>query len=153
MPRTVLTYGTFDLFHVGHLNLLRRARDLGDKLVVGVSTDEFNAGKSKKTVVAFEDRIAIVRSIRYVDEAFAESSWEQKSEDIQRYNVETFVMGVDWEGKFDSLSKSCRVVYLPRTEEISSTSLKLLLWGLSESHIQSLKSASETIAAIVASID
>jgi glycerol-3-phosphate cytidylyltransferase len=153
MPRTVLTYGTFDLFHIGHLRLLSRARDLGDRLIVGVSTDEFNVTKSKKTVVGFEDRIEIVRSVRYVDEAFAESSWEQKIEDIKRYNVDTFVMGRDWEGKFDFLKSSCHVVYLPRTDDISSTSLKLVLWSLSETHIDSLKRASETIAAIVASIE
>lgn len=153
MPRTVLTYGTFDLFHIGHLRLLSRARDLGDRLVVGVSTDEFNASKGKNTVIGFEDRIEIVRSLRFVDEVFAESTWEQKVEDMEKYNVDTFVMGRDWEGKFDFLKNSCHVVYLPRTEGISSTSLKLVLWSLSKSHIDSLKKASETIAAIVASIE
>jgi glycerol-3-phosphate cytidylyltransferase len=151
--RTVLTYGTFDLFHVGHLRLLNRARDLGDRLIVGVSTDEFNAGKGKKTVVSFADRIEIVRSIKGVDEAFAESSWEQKIEDIQRYKVDTFVMGNDWAGKFDFLNEFCNVVYLPRTEDISSTSIKMVLWSLSESNIGALKKASETIAGIVASLE
>jgi glycerol-3-phosphate cytidylyltransferase len=153
MSRTVLTYGTFDLFHVGHLRLLSRARELGDRLIVGVSTDEFNAGKGKKTVVGFHDRIEILRSIRYVDSAFAESSWEQKVEDIEKYQVDTFVMGHDWEGKFDFLSDKCKVVYLPRTEDISSTSLKMVLWTLSESHIESLRKASDTIAGIVASLE
>jgi glycerol-3-phosphate cytidylyltransferase len=101
--RTVLTYGTFDLLHRGHLNLLRRAKDLGDRLIVGVSTNEFNESKGKKTIIDFEDRLEIVRSIRYVDEVFAESCWEQKIEDVRRLSANTFVMGDDWAGKFDFL--------------------------------------------------
>jgi glycerol-3-phosphate cytidylyltransferase len=124
MVRTVLTYGTFDLLHVGHLNLLRRARALGARLVVGISTNEFNATKGKRTIMDFEDRLEIVRSIRYVDEVFPESCWDQKIYDVRRFNANTFVMGDDWEGKFDFLKEVCEVVYLPRTRGVSSTSLR-----------------------------
>lgn len=124
MVRTVLTYGTFDLLHAGHLNLLRRARVLGDRLVVGISTNEFNESKGKKTIIDFEDRLEIVRSIRYVDEVFPEERWDQKIDDVRRFNVNTFVMGDDWEGKFDFLKEVCEVVYLPRTLGVSSTSLR-----------------------------
>jgi glycerol-3-phosphate cytidylyltransferase len=124
MLKVVLTYGTFDLFHIGHLNLLRRARSFGDRLVVGVSTDKFNLGKGKTTAIKFENRLEIIRSIRFVDEAFPEMSWDQKCADIRKYHVETFVMGDDWAGKFDFLESQCRVIYLPRTTGISSSSLK-----------------------------
>lgn len=124
MTRTVITYGTFDMFHIGHLNLLRRISDLGDRLVVAVSTDEFNAGKGKRTLIPFEQRAEIVRNIRYVDEVIPESSWEQKVGDVKRYQVSTFAMGDDWVGKFDFLSPYCEVIYLPRTEGVSTTELK-----------------------------
>lgn len=124
MLRTVLTYGTFDLLHAGHLNLLRRARGLGDRLVVGISTNEFNASKGKKTIIDFEDRLEIVRSIRFVDEVFPEICWDQKIDDVRRFNASTFVMGDDWEGKFDFLKEVCEVVYLPRTLGVSSTWLR-----------------------------
>jgi glycerol-3-phosphate cytidylyltransferase len=124
MIRTVLTYGTFDLLHAGHLNLLQRARGLGDRLAVGISTNEFNASKGKKTIIGFEDRLEIVRSIRYVDEVFPESCWDQKVEDVRRFNASIFVMGDDWEGKFDFLQEVCEVVYLPRTPGVSSTYLR-----------------------------
>ena len=122
--KTVLTYGTFDLFHIGHLNLLKRARELGDKLVVAVSTDEFNATKGKTTLMPFEHRVELVRSVRFVDEVIAESNWEQKINDVQRHKVDVFVMGSDWQGKFDFLKPYCEVVYLPRTDNVSSTELK-----------------------------
>lgn len=122
--KTVLTYGTFDLFHIGHLNLLKRARELGDKLVVAVSTDEFNATKGKTTLMPFEHRVELVRSVRFVDEVIAESNWEQKINDVQRHKVDVFVMGSDWQGKFDFLKPYCEVVYLPRTDNVSSTDLK-----------------------------
>jgi glycerol-3-phosphate cytidylyltransferase len=125
--RVVLTYGTFDLFHVGHLRLLMRARELGDRLLVGVSSDEFNAGKGKKTIIDFDDRIEIVRSIRCVDGAFAETCWEQKRTDIEKYGASALVMGNDWMGKFDDLKDMCEVLYLPRTVGISSTHLKKVL--------------------------
>lgn len=122
--KTVLTYGTFDLFHIGHLNLLKRARALGDKLIVAVSTDEFNAGKGKTTLMPFEHRVELLRSVRFVDEVIAETCWEQKITDVQRLGVDVFVIGDDWQGKFDFLQEFCEVVYLPRTDNISSTDLK-----------------------------
>ncbi|CAI3796279.1 glycerol-3-phosphate cytidylyltransferase [Rheinheimera sp. MM224] len=122
--KTVLTYGTFDLFHIGHLNLLKRARELGDKLIVAVSTDEFNATKGKTTLMPFEHRMELVRSVRFVDEVIAESNWDQKISDVQQHKVDVFVMGSDWQGKFDFLKPYCEVVYLPRTDNVSSTDLK-----------------------------
>lgn len=151
--KTVLTYGTFDLFHVGHLRLLERLRTLGTRLVVGVSTDEFNALKGKKTVVPFEDRIAIVKGLRCVDETFAESCWEQKPNDIKKYQASVFGMGSDWEGKFDSLKQHCEVVYLPRTEGISSTHIRKTLKVLDQSHINELKQALDLISSIVERFD
>lgn len=123
--KTVITYGTFDLFHVGHLNLLRRAKELGDYLIVAVSSDRFNwEEKQKKCEIPDKDRMAIVEAIKYVDKVISEDSWEQKIEDVKKYNVDVFVMGDDWKGKFDFLKDYCEVVYLPRTEGISSTQLK-----------------------------
>ncbi|MBB3330950.1 glycerol-3-phosphate cytidylyltransferase [Halomonas campaniensis] len=124
MTRVVITYGTFDMFHIGHLNLLRRISMLGDRLIVAVSTDEFNAGKGKRTLIPFEQRAEIVRNIRHVDEVIPEVSWEQKVEDVKRHEVSVFAMGDDWAGKFDFLSTHCEVVYLPRTEGVSTTELK-----------------------------
>lgn len=124
MARTVLTYGTFDLFHIGHLRVLQRARALGDRLLVGVSTDEFNALKNKKSVIPFEHRKEIVESVRYVDLVIPENDWEQKIDDVKKHAVDVFVMGDDWEGKFDFLKEYCDVVYLPRTRDISSTLLR-----------------------------
>lgn len=122
--KTVLTYGTFDLLHVGHINLLRRAKALGDKLIVAISTDEFNAMKHKQAYYPFEQRKQILEAIRYVDLVIPEESWEQKIQDVQQYNVDTFVMGHDWEGEFDFLKDYCEVIYLPRTEGISTTKVK-----------------------------
>lgn len=122
--RVVITYGTFDLFHIGHLNLLRRLRALGDALIVAVSSDEFNRGKGKQTVIRYEERAEIVRALRCVDWVIPETAWEQKLEDVQRYHVSVFGMGDDWRGKFDFLQPHCEVVYLPRTSNISSTSIK-----------------------------
>ena len=117
--KTVITYGTFDLFHIGHLNLLRRAKALGDYLIVAVSSDEFNLGKGKVCKIKDTDRMAIVEAIKYVDKVIPETSWEQKIEDVKKYNVDVFVMGDDWAGKFDFLQAQCQVVYLPRAPEIS----------------------------------
>jgi glycerol-3-phosphate cytidylyltransferase len=153
MRKVILTYGTFDLFHVGHLNLLERLKALGDYLVVGVSTDEFNAGKGKQTIVPFEDRLRIVQAIRCVDLAIPESSWEQKVTDIRAHGVSVFGMGADWSGKFDALKPYCEVVYLPRTEGISSTSLKGLLRVLDKTHVDELKQALGIISAIVERFD
>lgn len=122
--KKVITYGTFDLFHVGHLNLLKRAKELGDYLIVAVSSDEFNLGKNKVCKINDQDRMQIVEAIRYVDHVILETSWEQKIKDVQELGVDVFVMGDDWEGKFDFLKEYCEVVYLPRTQGISSTQLK-----------------------------
>lgn len=123
--RTIITYGTFDLFHVGHLNLLQRARAMGDRLVVALSTDEFNLKmKNKVTAIAYEDRKRILEGLRCVDLVIAEESWEQKITDVQKFANTTFLMGNDWEGKFDFLKEYCDVCYLPRTENISSTQIK-----------------------------
>lgn len=122
--KKVITYGTFDLFHVGHLNLLKRARALGDYLVVAVSSDEFNAIKGKKTYRSVEDRVAILKALKYVDEVIVEEYWNQNVKDIQKHNIDIFVRGEDWKGKFDHLKEYCEVVYLPRTNGISTTKIK-----------------------------
>jgi len=121
--KTVLTYGTFDLFHLGHVRLLRRLAALGDRLIVGCSTDEFNRGKGKKSVMSFEHRLEILEACRYVDKVIPERDWDQKIIDIQREKVDVFGMGHDWEGKFDYLKEYCEVVYLTRTKDISTTLL------------------------------
>lgn len=147
--RVVLTYGTFDLLHVGHLNLLERLGALGTQLIVGVSTDEFNAAKGKRTVIPFEDRARLVTALKCVDVVIPENSWEQKRLDIQKYDVDVFGMGSDWSGKFDDLKDACDVVYLDRTEGVSSTALKSALRLLSERHIRDLKKALDLISSIV----
>lgn len=124
---TCITYGTFDMFHIGHLNLIRRIKDLCSNLIVAVSTDEFNELKGKKTVISYEDRSKIVESIKYVDKVIPEYSWGQKVSDVEKYKVDCFVMGDDWKGKFDFLKDKCEVLYLPRTPDISSTKLKSVL--------------------------
>ncbi len=129
--KTVLTYGTYDLLHKGHILLLERARQLGDRLVVGLSTDEFNRVKDKECVYPYEDRLLIVSAIKYVDLVIPEECWEQKVDDIKRYEVDVLVMGDDWEGKFDSLREHCEVVYLSRTPGISTTQIKTGLGGKS----------------------
>ena len=122
--KKVITYGTFDLFHYGHINLLERAKKLGDYLIVGLSTDEFNSLKGKTSKFNYEQRKKFLEAIKYVDEIIPEDNWEQKINDIKEKNVDIFVMGNDWEGKFDYLKEYCEVVYLPRTPRISSTLLK-----------------------------
>jgi glycerol-3-phosphate cytidylyltransferase len=125
--RTVITYGTFDILHIGHINLLRRARELGDRLIVGLSTDQFNAGKHKSSLLDYENRKVVLESIRHVDLVIPEETWEQKIDDVRKHGVAVFVMGHDWEGKFDFLREHCEVIYLPRTPDISSTSVKQTL--------------------------
>ena len=125
--KKVITYGTFDLFHVGHLDILKRAKELGDYLVVAVSSDAFNAIKGKKCIIPDYERMEIVRAIKYVDEVIVEDSWDQKIDDVKKHNIDIFVMGDDWEGKFDFLKDYCEVVYLPRTPNISSTMIKTQL--------------------------
>lgn len=120
----VITYGTFDLLHKGHIKLLERAANLGDHLTVGLSTDEFNAIKGKKAYTSFADRKYILNAIKYVDEVIPENNWEQKVSDVKKYKIDTFVMGDDWKGKFDFLNEYCQVIYLPRTEGISTTKIK-----------------------------
>lgn len=123
--KKVITYGTFDLLHYGHINLLRRAKALGDYLIVALSTDEFNWNeKHKKCYFSYEQRKQLLEAIRYVDLVIPEENWDQKITDVQEYHVDTFVMGDDWAGKFDFLKPYCDVVYLPRTPEISTTQIK-----------------------------
>ncbi len=122
--RRVLTYGTFDLLHWGHIRLLKRAKEQGDYLIVALSCDEFNAIKGKKAYHSYEERRLMLEAIRYVDLVIPEMVWEQKIKDIQDYHVDVFVMGDDWEGKFDELKEYCEVVYLPRTEGISTSKIK-----------------------------
>jgi glycerol-3-phosphate cytidylyltransferase len=153
MSKTIITYGTFDLFHIGHLNLLKRLRSLGDYLIVGVSTDQFNEGKGKKTIISFEDRLEIISGLKCVDMAIPEISWEQKIEDINKYDVSVFGMGHDWEGHFDYLTQHCSVVYLPRTEGVSTTALKSTFQALDKDHIKDLKKALDLISSIVERFD
>ena len=122
--KKVITYGTFDLLHYGHINLLQRAKALGDYLIVALSTDEFNSKeKNKITYFSYEERKRLLEAIRYVDLVIPEQNWEQKISDVKEFKVDTFVMGDDWEGKFDFLKEYCDVVYLPRTPEISTTQI------------------------------
>lgn len=123
--KKVITYGTFDLLHYGHVNLLQRAKAQGDYLIVAISTDEFNRNKkNKKCYFSYEERKRLVEAIRYVDLVIPEEDWEQKVEDVKEFKVDTFVIGDDWEGKFDFLKDYCEVVYLPRTPEVSTTQIK-----------------------------
>lgn len=123
--KKVITYGTFDLLHYGHVNLLQRAKALGDYLIVALSSDEFNWNeKNKKCYFSYEERKRLLESLRYVDLVIPENGWNQKINDVQEFKIDTFVMGDDWEGKFDFLSEYCDVVYLPRTPEISTTQIK-----------------------------
>ena len=123
----VITYGTFDLFHYGHLELLRRAKELGDYLVVAISSDEFNIVKKKKCVYTLEERMEIVKAIKYVDKVIVEECWNQKNKDIKENKIDIFTIGEDWRGKFNELSSECDVVYLPRTEGVSTTNAKEII--------------------------
>ena len=123
--KRIITYGTFDLLHYGHINLLKRAKALGDYLIVALSTDEFNLiEKNKKCYFSYEKRKQLLEAIRYVDLVIPEENWNQKITDVKEYHIDTFVMGDDWKGKFDFLSTQCEVVYLERTPEISTTQIK-----------------------------
>lgn len=146
---TVITYGTFDLFHVGHVRLLKRLRSFGDKLIIGCSSDEFNELKGKKTVMSYEQRKEILLSCKYVDKVFKEKNWEQKRTDIIEHNANIFAMGDDWSGKFDSLNDIVQVIYLPRTENISTTEIKEVARGLSLDKKKELRNHVETLREIV----
>lgn len=124
--KRILTYGTFDLLHYGHIRLLERAKKLGDYLIVGLSTDEFNKIKNKKSYYDYEKRKEILEAIRYVDFVIPENNWEQKKKDIKKFYIDTIVMGSDWEGneKFEQLKEYCEVIYLDRTDGISTTEVK-----------------------------
>lgn len=130
--KRVITYGTYDLLHYGHIELLRRAREMGDYLIVALSTDEFNRIKNKKSYYNYEQRKMMLESIRYVDLVIPEEGWGQKEKDVERYDIDTFVMGHDWEGEFDFLKDKCEVIYLRRTEGISTTKVKKELYGKEE---------------------
>lgn len=122
--KKVITYGTFDLLHYGHINLLKRAKQEGDYLIVALSTDEFNKLKGKRSYFNYEYRKKLLESIRYVDLVIPENNWEQKCDDIKEFKIDTFIMGSDWTGKFDYLNEYCTIKYLDRTPEISTTKIK-----------------------------
>ncbi|MDD2907178.1 MAG: glycerol-3-phosphate cytidylyltransferase [Candidatus Gracilibacteria bacterium] len=143
--KKIITYGTFDILHKGHINILKRAKELGDYLIVGLSSDEFNNLKNKKSFYSYEERKFLLESIKYVDEVIPENDWKQKKEDIKKYSIDTFVMGDDWEGKFDELKEFCNVVYLPRTPDISTTELKKLIKNLNSESIENIEKALEGI--------
>jgi len=123
--KRIITYGTFDLLHYGHINLLRRAKQQGDYLIVALSTDQFNWDfKQKKCYFDYERRKQLLEAIRYVDLVIPEESWQQKIKDVKNYDVDTFVIGDDWEGEFDFLKEYCETIYLSRTPEISTSQIK-----------------------------
>lgn len=134
--KKVITYGTYDLLHRGHINLLKRAKAMGDYLIVGLSSDEFNAIKNKKSFYAYEERKLVLEAIRYVDEVIPEHNWEQKQRDIIDHGIDVFVMGDDWDGKFDHLREHCEVVYLPRTDGVSTTRTKAHLRLTESSNVE-----------------
>ena len=134
--KKVITYGTYDLLHRGHIMLLKRARAMGDYLVVGLSSDAFNAGKNKKAFYSYEERKLVLEAVRYVDEVIPEHRWEQKENDIREHGIEVFVMGDDWHGKFDHVKHLCQVVYLPRTEGVSTTQIKAQLRVTENSNVE-----------------
>lgn len=142
--KNILTYGTFDLFHIGHLKLLKNLSQLGE-LTVAVSTDEFNKIKGKKNLIPFEQRIEIVLGCRYVSRVIPENSWEQKIQDIKKYKIDVFAIGDDWTGKFDYLNDYCEVLYLPRTVNISSSEIKESLNPISSLDKQELLRAFEVL--------
>ena len=124
MKKTIITYGTFDMFHIGHLKLLQRLKDMADELIVAVSTDEFNSIKGKKAIIPYEQRAEIVANIKCVDKVIPEECWEQKVNDIKKFDIDIFAIGDDWKGKFDFLKEHCEVIYLERTKDVSTTELK-----------------------------
>lgn len=145
--KTVLVYGTFDLLHPGHIYLLEEAKKLGDRLIVGVSTDEFNAVKHKSSFLAYQDRKKMVEAIRYVDMVIPEENWDQKIDDIKKYHVDTIVMGDDWKGsdKFEYLKEYCDVVFLPKLPELSSTRFR----GYVTTYVEEIEGNGEKIKRVV----
>jgi glycerol-3-phosphate cytidylyltransferase len=155
MPRfeRAITYGTFDLFHFGHLQLLRRIADLATEVVVAVATDEFNALKGKRAVIPFRQRVEIVGSLRMVDHVISEHTWEQKRDDITTNGIDLLVMGDDWEGRFDDLAEICAVRYLPRTTGISSTSIRTALHQLTSADTGQQLLAVQVVSDVLADFD
>lgn len=151
--KTVITYGTFDLLHIGHVNMLERLAELGDKLIVGVSTDEFNLLKGKHSIYSYQERARIVGALRCVDTVIPESNWQQKQLDIETYNVAIFGIGSDWQGKFDDLKNSCEIVYLPRTDTISTTSIKGALSNIDAEVIQKIKQGLDGVLDVVKALE
>lgn len=150
--KVVITYGTFDLFHVGHVRLLRRLKGLGEILIVGISSDQFNELKGKNSFYSYEERSEIVSACKYVDIVIPENNWEQKRNDIKRYSADLFVMGDDWTGEFDNLSDICDVMYLSRTQNISTTEIKLKLSKINNSKLEELESSLHDVIDIVKSL-
>lgn len=151
--KTVLTYGTFDLLHVGHVNMLEKLKEFGDRLVVGVSTDEFNSEKGKQSVYSYSERARIVGALGCVDLVIPEKNWSQKQKDIKEHQVDIFGIGLDWQGKFDELSNMCEVVYLPRTDSISTTDLKKSLSQLDSDLIKKVKHGLDSVLNIVKALE
>ena len=147
--KTVLTYGTFDLFHVGHVRLLKRLRSLGDRLIVGCSSDQFNNSKGKNSIFSYDERSEILQSCQFVDVVFPEHNWNQKADDIKLYQASIFAMGDDWAGKFDYLSDLTEVYYLPRTDGISSTDIKSVLASSQEQKLLQIKNALGTLSDLI----
>lgn len=149
---TVITYGTFDLFHVGHVRLLQRLRELGDRLVVGCSTDEFNAIKGKASCMPYAHRAEILRALRCVDHVFPEERWDQKRADIAREQARIFAMGEDWVGKFDELEDVCEVIYVPRMRDVSTTEIRQVVHGLQQERMTELRRMAENMVELIKSI-
>jgi glycerol-3-phosphate cytidylyltransferase len=150
--KKLITYGTFDMFHIGHLKLLERLSKLADEVIVAVSTDEFNKLKNKKVVIPYEQRAEIVSSIKYVSKVIPERNWEQKIEDIKTLEIDIFAIGDDWAGHFDFLQEYVDVIYLPRTENISTTDLKALVANFRSDKVQELKNTVDQLSLIVANL-
>jgi len=146
--KVIITYGTFDMFHIGHLKLLKRLKKRGTKLIVAVSTDEFNREKGKRVMIPYKQRAKILKSIKYVDKVIPEDNWDQKITDIKKYDVDVFAIGDDWEGKFDFLKEHCKVVYLKRTKDISTTKLKKSLTNFMSISRDDIINAFEIIEAL-----
>ncbi|HIO95931.1 MAG TPA: glycerol-3-phosphate cytidylyltransferase [Campylobacterales bacterium] len=146
--KTIITYGTFDMFHIGHLKLLQRLSGLADELIVAISTDEFNRGKGKKVMIPYEQRAEIVENIKCVDRVIPEENWEQKVTDVKKYGIDIFAIGDDWRGEFDFLKEHCEVVYLERTKDISTTQLKRSLTNFISIPKEDIINAFEIIEAL-----